>query len=347
MSNLYTERVLSVHHWNDTLFSFKTTRNPGLRFKTGQFVMIGLEVDGRPLMRAYSIASPNYEEHLEFFSIKVPDGPLTSRLQHLKEGDELMVSRKPTGTLVHDDLLPGKHLYLLSTGTGMAPFLSVIQDPETYERYEKVILVHGVRWVSELAYADFITKVLPEHEYFGDQVKEKLIYYPLVTREPFRNQGRQTDLMRSGKLFEDIGLPPMNPQDDRAMICGSPSMLEETSAVLDSFGLKISPRMGEPGDYLIERAFVEEVGLRRASSRQAKKAPAVSAAGAFCFPAPAQCAGCRCGWSPPTPCSTAWSISSKRSTRPPSSAARRVAASSSANEARVAPMPPGRWMPTT
>ena len=190
MSNLYTERVLSVHHWNDTLFSFKTTRNPGLRFKTGQFVMIGLEVDGRPLMRAYSIASPNYEEHLEFFSIKVPD--------------------------------------------------------------------HGVRWVSELAYADFITKVLPEHEYFGDQVKEKLIYYPLVTREPFRNQGRQTDLMRSGKLFEDIGLPPMNPQDDRAMICGSPSMLEETSAVLDSFGLKISPRMGEPGDYLIERAFVEK-----------------------------------------------------------------------------------------
>ena len=161
-------------------------------------------------------------------------------------------------SLVHDDLLPGKHLYLLSTGTGMAPFLSVIQDPETYERYEKVILVHGVRWVSELAYADFITKVLPEHEYFGDQVKEKLIYYPLVTREPFRNQGRQTDLMRSGKLFEDIGLPPMNPQDDRAMICGSPSMLEETSAVLDSFGLKISPRMGEPGDYLIERAFVEK-----------------------------------------------------------------------------------------
>ncbi|CDF82698.1 ferredoxin-NADP reductase [Pseudomonas sp. QL9] len=258
MSNLYTERVLSVHHWNDTLFSFKTTRNPGLRFKTGQFVMIGLEVNGRPLMRAYSIASPNYEEHLEFFSIKVPDGPLTSRLQHLKEGDELMVSRKPTGTLVLDDLKPGRHLYLLSTGTGMAPFLSVIQDPEVYERFEKVILVHGVRWVSELAYADFITKVLPEHEYFGDMVKEKLIYYPLVTREDFRNMGRQTDLMRSGKLFADIGLPPMNPQDDRAMICGSPSMLDETSEVLDGFGLQISPRMGEPGDYLIERAFVEK-----------------------------------------------------------------------------------------
>lgn len=259
MSNLYTERVLSVHHWNDTLFSFKTTRNPGLRFENGQFVMIGLETEGgRPLMRAYSIASPNYEEHLEFFSIKVPDGPLTSRLQHLKEGDNLMVSRKPTGTLILSDLKPGKHLYLLSTGTGMAPFLSTIQDPETYERFEKVILVHGVRYVNELAYADFITNVLPEHEYFGDMVREKLIYYPLVTREEFRNMGRQTDLMRSGKLFEYIGLPPINPQDDRAMICGSPSMLDETSEVLNEFGLTISPRMGDPGDYLIERAFVEK-----------------------------------------------------------------------------------------
>ncbi|WP_120993374.1 ferredoxin-NADP reductase [Stutzerimonas urumqiensis] len=258
MSNLNVERVLSVHHWNDTLFSFKTTRNPGLRFENGQFVMIGLEAGGRPLMRAYSIASPNWEEHLEFFSIKVPDGPLTSRLQHLKEGDELMISRKPTGTLILGDLLPGKHLYLLSTGTGLAPFMSVIQDPETYERFEKVILVHGVRYVSEVAYEQFITEALPQNEFFGDAVKEKLIYYPTVTREPFRNQGRLTDLMRSGKLFSDIGLPPINPQDDRAMICGSPSMLDETSQVLDSFGLKISPRMGEPGDYLIERAFVEK-----------------------------------------------------------------------------------------
>lgn len=258
MSNLYSERVLSVHHWNDTLFSFKTTRNPGLRFENGQFVMIGLQVDGRPLMRAYSIASPNYEEHLEFFSIKVPNGPLTSRLQHLQIGDELLVSKKPTGTLILSDLNPGKHLYLLSTGTGLAPFMSTIQDPETYERFEKVILVHGVRWVSELAYEEFITKELPQNEFFGDLVREKLIYYPLVTREPFRNQGRQTDLMRNGKMFEDIGLPPMNPEHDRAMICGSPSMLDETSEVLDSFGLKISPRMGDPGDYLIERAFVEK-----------------------------------------------------------------------------------------
>lgn len=258
MSNLNVERVLSVHHWNDTLFSFKTTRNPGLRFENGQFVMIGLEVDGRPLMRAYSIASPNYEEHLEFFSIKVPDGPLTSRLQHLKEGDSLMVSRKPTGTLVLDDLLPGKHLYLLSTGTGLAPFMSVIQDPETYERFEKVVLIHGVRYVNELAYQEFIKEHLPQNEFFGEALKEKLIYYPTVTREPFANQGRLTDLMRSGKLFSDIGLPPINPADDRAMICGSPSMLTETSEVLNSFGLKASPRMGDPGDYLIERAFVEK-----------------------------------------------------------------------------------------
>lgn len=258
-SNMYVERVLSVHHWNDTLFSFKTTRDPGLRFENGQFVMIGLmQPNGRPLMRAYSIASPNYEEHLEFFSIKVPDGPLTSQLQHLKEGDELLVSKKPTGTLILSDLKPGKHLYLLSTGTGLAPFMSVIQDPATYENFEKVILVHGVRYVSEVAYEQFITEVLPQNEFFGDAVREKLIYYPTVTREPFRNQGRLTDLMRNGKLFDDIGLPPINPRDDRAMICGSPSMLDETSAVLDSFGLTVSPRMGDPGDYLIERAFVEK-----------------------------------------------------------------------------------------
>lgn len=165
MSNLNTERVLSVHHWNDSLFSFKTTRDPGLRFENGQFVMIGLEVEGRPLMRAYSIASPNYEDHLEFYSIKVPNGPLTSRLQHLQVGDSIRVSKKPTGTLLLDDLRPGKNLYLLATGTGLAPFLSLIQEPEAYERYEKIVLVHGVRFVSELAYAEFITQQLPENEF--------------------------------------------------------------------------------------------------------------------------------------------------------------------------------------
>lgn len=258
MSTYFTEKVLSVHHWNDSLFSFKTTRDPGLRFINGQFVMIGLEVNGRPLVRAYSIASPNYEEHLEFFSIKVPDGPLTSRLQHLQPGDSLFVSRKPTGTLVLRDLKPGKRLYLLSTGTGLAPFMSLIQDPEAYEQYEKIVLIHGVRYVSELAYADFITRELPAHEFLGEMVREKLIYYPTVTREPFRHQGRLTDLIDSGKLFDDIGLPPLDPRADRAMICGSPSMLTDTCALLDRRGFQISPSIGEPGDYVIERAFVEK-----------------------------------------------------------------------------------------
>ncbi|SHF28324.1 ferredoxin--NADP+ reductase [Modicisalibacter ilicicola DSM 19980] len=258
MSKFALEDVLSVHHWNDTLFSFRTTRERSLRFKNGQFVMIGLEVQGKPLMRAYSIASPNYEDHLEFFSIKVQDGPLTSRLQHLKVGDQIMVSRKPTGTLVTDDLLPGRNLYLLSTGTGLAPFMSLIQDPEVYERFEKVVLVHGVRNVNELAYADFISKELPAHEYLGDEISEKLIYYPTVTREAFHTTGRLTDHIASGKLFKDAGVPAIDPKQDRAMICGSPAMLADTSGLLDDLGFKISPRMGEPGDYVIERAFVEK-----------------------------------------------------------------------------------------
>lgn len=258
MSTFTTERILSVHHWNDTLFSFKTTRDPGLRFENGQFVMIGLQSDGKPLLRAYSIASPNYEEHLEFFSIKVPNGPLTSKLQHLQVNDELLVSRKPTGTLVIHDLSPAKHLYLLSTGTGLAAFLSTIQDIEAYERFDKIVLVHGVRHVNELAYAEFIEKILPNNEFFGEEVCNKLIYYPTVTREPFRNQGRLTDLIASGKLFEDIGLPPMNPKDDRAMICGSPQMLKDTETLLDNMGFVVSPRIGQPGDYVIERAFVEK-----------------------------------------------------------------------------------------
>ena len=258
MSNLNTETVLSVHHWNDSLFSFRTTRDQGLRFENGQFVMIGLEVEGRPLLRAYSIASPNYEEHLEFFSIKVPNGPLTSRLQHLQPGQQIKVSRKPTGTLLLHDLRPGKHLYLFATGTGLAPFMSVIQDPEAYERFEKIVLIHGTRTVSEVAYADYIQHELPKNEFFGEDVAEKLIYYPTVTREPFRNQGRLTDLIESGKLFEDIGLPSLDPAVDRVMICGSPAMLEDSCALLDKRGFEVSPRIGTPGDYVIERAFVEK-----------------------------------------------------------------------------------------
>lgn len=258
MAAFNTERVLSVHHWNDTLFSFKTTRDPALRFHNGHFVMIGLEVEGKPLMRAYSIASANYEENLEFLSIKVPDGPLTSRLQHLKEGDSILVSRKPVGTLVVDDLLPGKHLYLFATGTGLAPFMSIIKDPEVYERFEKVILVHGVRWTSELAYADYIQNELPANEFFGDMVQGKLIYYPLVTREPFKNQGRITNAIESGHLWTDLGLPALDPQADRAMLCGSPHMLADVSALLDARGFNVSAGVGQPGDYVIERAFVEK-----------------------------------------------------------------------------------------
>ncbi|WP_341708412.1 ferredoxin--NADP reductase [Halopseudomonas sp.] len=257
MSGFNTEKVLSVHHWTDTLFSFKTTRDPGFRFKNGHFIMIGLEVEGRPLMRAYSIASPNHEETLEFFSIKVPDGPLTSRLQNINEGDQIMISRKPTGTLVLDHLIPGRNLYLLSTGTGLAPFISIIQDPETYEQYDKVILTHGCRNVSDLAYQELINDVLPNNEYFGDLVREKLIYYPTVTREPFRNQGRLTDLMSNGKLFSDIGLPQFDLEQDRFMLCGSPSMLKDCCEILDANGFK-EARHGDQGHYVIERAFVEK-----------------------------------------------------------------------------------------
>ncbi|MBS1156840.1 MAG: fpr [Proteobacteria bacterium] len=258
MSAFATEEVLSVHHWNESLFSFKTTRDAALRFDNGQFVMIGLPGEGRPVTRAYSIASPNYEEHLEFFSIKVPGGPLTSRLQHLQQGDAVLVSRKPTGTLVLGDLLPGRNLYLLATGTGLAPFLSIIQDPDAYERFERLVLIHGVRRVSDLAYADFIMSDLAQHEFLGDWVREKLVYYPTVTREPFRNQGRLTELIANGKLFADTGLPVIDPQQDRAMLCGGPAMLEETAALLDSLGFVVSPRIGVPGQYVIERAFVEK-----------------------------------------------------------------------------------------
>ena len=258
MSTLSTQHVLSVHHWNDSLFSFRTTRDDGLRFINGQFVMLGLEHQGKPLTRAYSIASANHDEFLEFFSIKVPNGPLTSKLQHLSVGDPVVVSRKPTGTLVLRDLKPGKTLYMLATGTGLAPFLSLIQDPESYERFDKVVLVHGVRTVSELAYRDFITRELPNHEYFADLVRDKLIYYPTVTREPFHHQGRITDLVNSGKLFADIGLPPFDPHTDRAMICGSPHMIRDCCALLDARGFEISPHIGALGDYVIERAFVEK-----------------------------------------------------------------------------------------
>ena len=257
MAAFQEETVTSVHHWNDTLFSFRTTRDPSLRFSSGHFVMIGLQVDGKPLMRAYSVVSAHYADHLEFYSIKVQDGPLTSRLQHLQPGDKLLVSRKPTGSLIMDNLKPGKHLYLLSTGTGLAPFMSVIRDPEFYEAFDKIILTHGVRWKSELGYFEHITEDMPEDEHFGDLVKDKLIYYPTVTREDFETQGRLTDLINNGRLFQDIGLPPLNPETDRVMICGSPAMLKELVEILDARGF-VEGTSHAPGDYVIERAFVEK-----------------------------------------------------------------------------------------
>jgi ferredoxin--NADP+ reductase len=255
--NFNQERVLDVRHWNESLFSFTTTRNPGFRFRNGHFVMIGLEVEGRPLLRAFSVASANYDEHLEFYSIKIPDGALTSRLQHVEPGDTVLVGRKPTGTLLVDNLLPGKRLYLLATGTGLAPFMSIIRDPETYERYEHVVLAHGVRRVSDLGYRDYIERELPQHELVGEQVKRQLLYYPTVTREPFRNQGRISSLIESDKLSGDLGLPSLSPEHDRVMLCGSPTMLSDLVSRLEARGLQ-EGSTDERGQYVIERAFVEK-----------------------------------------------------------------------------------------
>jgi ferredoxin--NADP+ reductase len=257
MSTLAREQVTSVHHWTDSLFSFTATRNPAFRFRSGQFAMIGLEVGGRPLLRAYSMASANHEEQLEFFSIKVPDGPLTSRLQHLQVGDTILVNGKPTGTLILDNLMPGRNLYLMATGTGLAPFLSIIKDPDTYERYEKIVLVHGCRHVAELAYEKLITEELPQHEFLGELVSGQLIYYPTVTREPFKNRGRLTDLITSNKLFDEIGLPPLSIEHDRVMMCGSPSMLADLVTILKSRDFK-EGNHSTPGHYVIEKAFVEK-----------------------------------------------------------------------------------------
>ena len=257
MSKFLEERVLSVHHWTDSLFSFKTTRDPSFRFRSGEFTMIGIPVDGKPLLRAYSVASAHYADELEFFSIKVQNGPLTSRLQHLKEGDPVMVSAKSTGTLVIDNLAPGKNLWLLGTGTGLAPFLSIIKDPDAYERFEKIIVVHGVRFAKDLAYSDFITKVLPEDEFIGELAREQLLYYPTVTREAFTHEGRITDLMTTGKLFSDLGLPDMSIENDRFMLCGSPDMLADVKGLLDERHYT-EGNHGEQGHYVIEKAFVDK-----------------------------------------------------------------------------------------
>jgi ferredoxin--NADP+ reductase len=256
MSAFYKEKVLAVRHWTDTLFSFRATRDSGFRFQNGQFAMIGLEVEGRPLLRAYSMASANHEEELEFFSIKVADGPLTSKLQKIREGDEILVGRKATGTLITDNLIPGKRLLLLSTGTGLAPFASLIKDPDVYERFETIVLVHGCRQVSELAYGEELVGKLRDDELFGPLLSEKLLYYPTVTREPFRNRGRITDLISSEQLFNDIHQAPLNIETDRIMMCGSPGMLDELKQMFESGGFAEGSG-NTPGHFVIEKAFVE------------------------------------------------------------------------------------------
>lgn len=256
MSALNREQVLSVRHWTDTLFSFTTTRDPGFRFQSGQFAMMGLEIEGRPLLRAYSMASAHYEDNLEFFSIKVPDGPLTSRLQQIREGDTILVGRKATGTLIVGNLLPGSRLLLLSTGTGLAPFVSLIKDPDVYEHFESIVLVHGCRQVSELAYGEEVVARLRNDEIFGEMLDGKLHYYPTVTREPFRNRGRITDLISSGKLFDDIGQSSLSIDTDRVMLCGSPAMLEDLRIMFEDAGFSEGSH-SEPGHFVVEKAFVE------------------------------------------------------------------------------------------
>ncbi len=257
MAAFTSETVLSVHHWNKSLFSFKTTRDRSFKFNNGQFVMIGLEVEGKPLLRAYSIVSANYDESLEFLSIKVVNGALTSRLQFLQPNDTLLVSKKAVGSLVVSDLRPAKNLYLLATGTGIAPFMSIIKDPDVYDRFDKIILIHGVRYVSELAYRHYILHELPEDEYFGEIIKNKLIYFPSVTREKFNQSSRITRLISTGELGHQLGLPSLNPKSDRVMICGSSEMLKDTSKLIQNLGFSASKHSGEIADYVIERAFVE------------------------------------------------------------------------------------------
>lgn len=253
----FVETVTWVQHWTPSLFSFRTTRDPALRFSSGQFVMVGLQKeDGKPLVRAYSIASPSWHEELEFYSIKVADGPLTSRLQNIKVGDQVLVGRKPTGTLVLDGLKPGKRLYMLGTGTGLAPWLSLARDPEVYDRFETVVVTHTVREVQDLNYAELFEKELAEDEILSELIGDKLKYYPTVTREEFRTKGRITDLIESGQLFRDLGLPPFDPAEDRIMLCGGPSVLVDLKQQLLDRGY-VEGSLAQPGDFVLEKAFVE------------------------------------------------------------------------------------------
>ncbi|MFM2355413.1 MAG: hypothetical protein RLZZ528_1149 [Pseudomonadota bacterium] len=250
------QTVQSVRHWTDRLFSFRVARPQSLRFRSGEFVMIGLLDDkGKPLLRAYSIASPSWDEELEFYSIKVPDGPLTSRLQHIQPGDQIILRPKPVGTLVLDALLPGKRLWFLATGTGIAPFASLMRDPETYEKYDQVIMMHTCREVAELEYGRQLVDSLKDDPLIGELVGDKLVYYPTTTREDFHHMGRVTDNLTSGKVFADLGIPPMDPATDRAMVCGSLAFNVDVKAILEGFGLREGAN-SDPKEFVVEKAFV-------------------------------------------------------------------------------------------
>lgn len=254
--NIFAEKVLSVQHYTDRLFKFRISRPASFRFRSGEFVMIGLPNAAKPIYRAYSIASPSWDEEIEFYSIKVPDGPLTEHLQKIQVGDTVLMRKKSTGTLVNDALLPGKRLYMFSTGTGIAPFASLIRDPETYDKFEDVILTHTCREAAELTYGKELVDSVLNDPLVGEMVEGRLKYYPTLTREAFHHTGRITDLLTSGKIFEDLGLPKISPDDDRGMICGSMDMLRDTKAVLESFGL-IEGANSKPGTFVVERAFVD------------------------------------------------------------------------------------------
>lgn len=250
------ERIESVRHWTDELFSLRVTRPAAFRFRSGEFVMLGLVVDGRPLMRAYSIASPSWDDGLDFFSIKVKDGPLTSRLRHVEQGDSVLLGRKPTGTLVLDALKPGNRLFLFSTGTGIAPFASLVRDPETYEKFEKVVLTHTCRNVADLDYGVTLVEGLASDPLLGEIAPDRLTHYASVTREAYKNTGRITHLIESGRLFQDLGISKLEPTKDRVMICGSISMIADTRALVEAAGLEEGSN-ARPGDFVVEKAFAD------------------------------------------------------------------------------------------
>lgn len=254
-SGVFAESVTEVEHYTDRLFRFRMTRPASFRFRSGEFVMIGLPNAEKPVYRAYSIASPSWDEELEFYSIKVPGGPLTEHLQKIQEGDTVLMRKKPTGTLVNDALLPGKRLWLFSTGTGFAPFSSLIRDPETYEKFEEVIVTHACREVGELKYSQDIVAAVRNDPLCGE-FAGGLRLYATTTREASPFMGRITDLMASGKVFDDLGVPAISPETDRGMICGSIDMLKDTKAALEGFGL-VEGSNNRPDTYVVERAFVD------------------------------------------------------------------------------------------